>query len=376
MKKTVCLILTAMLIFSPVRAKALSAESYTVVDADTGETLYSEAEDRRMAIASITKIMTALVALERGNTDDEVKITDESQDIEGTSMYLKAGDRIRLEELIYGMMLVSGNDAASAVAIHIGGDEARFTELMNEKAEELGAVNTSFANPHGLSDEKHYSTARDMAIIATAAMKNEDFARIVSTKSVTIGGVTYKNHNKLLWMYDGVIGVKTGYTKAAGRTLVSCCERDGLRLICVTLDDPDDWDDHIALYDRAFSEYKRVKIIDCEADGIDIPVISGGDRSFVTVKAGESVSKLVSKDDKVTVYAELPRFVYAGFKEGDRAGTLYWSINGKKAGEAELVFSEGVRREKPGEQGILDAILDRIKGLVENHLNKYGYYGS
>ena len=375
MKRIVYILLAALTVLSPARAMAVSAASYIVVDADTGETLYEEAADTRRAIASTTKIMTALVALERGNMEDEVRITAESAGIEGTSMYLSAGDTFRLEELLYGMMLVSGNDAASAVAIHIGGSVERFTELMNEKAEELGAVNTSFANPHGLNDDRHYSTARDMAIIASAAMKNEDFARIVSTKSVTVGGVTYKNHNKLLWMYDGILGVKTGYTKAAGRALVSCCERDGLRLICVTLNDPDDWDDHMELYDIAFEEYRRVKVIDSEGDYIELPVISGEGSSTVPVRAAKSVSLLVTEEDEVTVYAELPRFVYADVTEGERAGALRWTVNGEPGGEVELVYSESVERAAGADIGLLDTLMDKLMGFVERHLNKYGYYG-
>ena len=375
MKRVFYTLLAAMLLFAPVKAEALSAGSYIVTDADTGEVLYEDGADTRRAIASTTKIMTALVALERGSMEDVVRITAESAGIEGTSMYLREGDEVRLEDLIYGMMLVSGNDAASAIAIHIGGSEQRFVELMNEKAEELGAVNTSFANPHGLSDEKHYSTARDMAIIAAAAMKNEDFARIVSTKTITIGGVTYKNHNKLLWLCDGILGLKTGYTKASGRTLVSCCEREGLRLICVTLNDPDDWEDHMALYDKAFEEYKRVSVIDGDGDYTELPVISGVDSSSVPVKAEESVSLLLSAEDEVAVYAELPRFVYADVSEGDTAGRLAWTINGEPGGEVKLVYSESVAREDAEQESFFDTLMDRLMGFVEHHLNRYGYYG-
>ena len=242
----------AVLTCIPAVAEAVevSATAAVLLDADTGQMLYEKNSDKQMLIASTTKIMTALVALEQAELDDTITVTWEHM-TEGSSMYLKPGETVRVEELLYGLLLCSGNDAALALTECAGGLEP-FVALMNEKAAALGMVHTSFANPNGLDAEGHYSTARDMAVLAAAAMEEPTFRRICSSRAVTIGQRTMENHNRLLRQVDGCVGLKTGYTKAAGRTLVSCAERDGCRLIAVTLRDGDDWADHAALYEYGF----------------------------------------------------------------------------------------------------------------------------
>lgn len=227
-----------------------SATAAILMDGDTGEVLYEKNPDRQMLIASTTKLMTTLVVLERGGLGDVVTVT-QQHIAEGSSMYLKPGDRVTVEELLYGLLLCSGNDAALALADHCGGLE-RFVAEMNRKAAELGMTGTSFANPNGLDQEGHYSTARDMARLAACAVKNETLVRLCSTRSVTVGGRTMTNHNRLLRSIDGCIGLKTGYTRAAGRTLVSCVRRNGRTLVAVTLQDGNDWADHTALYEFGF----------------------------------------------------------------------------------------------------------------------------
>ena len=227
-----------------------SATAAILMDGDTGEVLYEKNPDRQMLIASTTKLMTTLVVLEHGGLGDVVTVT-QQHIAEGSSMYLKPGDRVTVEELLYGLLLCSGNDAALALTACAGGPEP-FVALMNEKAAALGMTRTSFANPNGLDAEGHYSTARDMAVLAAAAMEEPTFRRICSSRSVTIGQRTMENHNRLLRQVEGCIGLKTGYTKAAGRTLVSCAERCGCRLIAVTLRDSNDWADHAALYEYGF----------------------------------------------------------------------------------------------------------------------------
>ena len=243
-------------------AMEVSATAAVLMDADSGRLLYEKNGGRRMLIASTTKLMTALVALEQGDLQREITVTG-SHMAEGSSMYLRPGEKLTLETLLYGLLLRSGNDAALAVTDCMGG-LAPFVERMNEKAAELGMEHTCFANPNGLDDENHYSTAEDMARLAAAAMEEPVLRRIASTKTARVGGRTMTNHNKLLSRVEGCVGLKTGYTRAAGRTLVSCAERDGVRLVAVTLQDGDDWNDHAALYDRGFRVMRPVKAVERE----------------------------------------------------------------------------------------------------------------
>lgn len=238
----------------PAPAKAVSADHAYVLDGVTERVLFEKNAGERGLIASTTKIMTALVALERAKLTDTITVT-ASHMVEGSSMYLKPGEMVTVEELLYGLMLCSGNDAALVLADCCGGLDA-FVQAMNEKAAALGMKDTSFANPNGLDDENHYSTARDMAVLAAYAAEDPTFRRICSTKTATVGGRSMTNHNKLLRQIEGCIGMKTGYTKAAGRTLVSCAERQGRRLVAVTLCDGNDWADHKTLYEMGFAAYE------------------------------------------------------------------------------------------------------------------------
>ncbi len=245
-------VLCLIFCITPAVAEALevSATAAVLMDADMGQVLYEKNGDRQMLIASTTKIMTALVVLEHAAPDDVITVTPDHM-AEGSSMYLRAGETVRVEELLYGLLLCSGNDAALALTECAGG-LTPFVALMNEKAAALGMAHTSFANPNGLDADGHYSTARDMAVLAAAAVENPTFRRICSSRSVTIGQRTMENHNRLLRQVEGCVGLKTGYTRAAGRTLVSCTERDGCRLVAVTLQDGNDWADHAALYNYGF----------------------------------------------------------------------------------------------------------------------------
>jgi D-alanyl-D-alanine carboxypeptidase len=213
-------VLMAAVLFLPVGVHALSAQKAIVLDAATGRVIYEKDADSRSLIASTTKIMTALVVCEQCNVLDRMRIPKEAVGIEGSSMYLQEGEVLTIQELLYGLMLRSGNDAAVALAIYCGGTVEGFAQLMNDKARVLGLTGTHFVNSNGLDAPDHYSTARDLAILAAYAMDNPIFYKTVSVKTVTVGQRCLRNHNKLLWQLDGADGVKTGYTRAAGRILV------------------------------------------------------------------------------------------------------------------------------------------------------------
>ena len=303
-------------------------------------------------MASTTKIMTALVALESADMSRVVSIPHEAVGVEGSSVYLFEGEELTLEELIYAMLLESANDAAAAIAIAIGGSIEGFAELMNAKAAEMGLENTHFTNPHGLDDDGHYTTARELALIAAEAMRNETFCKIVSTQKKTIpqngneGVRLLINHNRLLKSYDGAIGIKTGYTKKSGRCLVSAAERDGVRLICVTLSAPDDWRDHTALLDHGFSCYSSHALYKCGESDITLPVV-GGVGEYVTLSAEKDICVPLPKgtgEIAATVY--LPRFLYAPVQKGEKIGRIVYSIGGKVIAEAELYAKYSVSQKE------------------------------
>lgn len=361
MKKILCALICVLLVASiPVKAEAaeapvVSARTAVLMDADSGEVLYEKDADEPMLIASTTKIMTALIVLEHCDVNASVVIEPAWTGIEGSSMYLAAGQELTVEELLYGLLLASGNDAAVALACVAAGSVEAFSVLMNEKADALGCENTHFENPNGLDGERHHSSARDMALITRAAIENETFRRIVSSESVTVGELTYLNHNRLLWECDGVFGVKTGYTQAAGRTLVSSCERKGVTLICVTLSAPNDWEDHSALYDWGFDQWTETTVVTPE-DIWTIPVI-GGTMESVSVYPAEEITVFSRRDEDISLSLELPRFVYASVQAGDTAGVAAVSIGGETVEETPIIFSKTIEKREAEEKTILERLV-------------------
>ena len=341
-------ILTAIS-FLPVRSGAVSAQRCILVDAQTGRVLYEKNPDQQGLIASTTKIMTALVVCEQCNVLDRMRIPKEAVGIEGSSMYLQEGEVLTVQELLYGLMLRSGNDAAVALAIYCGGTVEGFAEMMNDKARILGMTNSHFENPNGLDSPGHYSTARDLAILTQYAMKNPIFAKTVSTKSVTVGNRVLKNHNKLLWQVDGADGVKTGYTKAAGRILVSSAQREGRRLICVTMNDPNDWQDHSSLLEDGFSRYTIRQIVE-EGEILGTVEVLGGSGSPVTVRSAEDFSYPMAEGERISVTLSGPGFVYAPVVADAQAGYAHICLDGSPVGKVKLVYEETVEQtqtEKP-----------------------------
>ena len=315
----------------------ISAESAVVMH-EGGRVIYGKNPDKRMLIASTTKLMTAILAIENCSLSDNVEIKPEYCTAEGSSMYLEQGDVYTAVELLKGLLLVSGNDAAVALACHTSGTEEDFVKLMNEKARELGMENSHFENPHGLDSPHHYSTAEDLAILMAYCMKNPAFASLTSLESTVIGEQTLINHNRLLKLCAGCEGGKTGYTDSAGRCLVSCCMRNGTRFICVTLNAPDDWNDHIKLYNWAFSNYSWRNVT--ENITFTVPVISGTEKEAVI--GAEKVGLLLEKDDVLSLRAELPWFEFAPVRSGGRAGEADIFLNGEKIAGAGLFYRDSI----------------------------------
>ena len=320
-----------------------SAESCVLYCLDTNETVYASNEKKRLPMASTTKIMTAVVTLENSELEQIVTVPQSAVGTEGSSAYLMKDERISVKDLLYAMMLESANDAAMVLALSVGGDMEGFVELMNSKASEIGMTDTSFANPHGLDDENHYSTAYDMALLCDYAMENEDFAEITGSYRYETETRLFVNHNRLLKTCEGVVGGKTGFTKRSGRCLVSVAVRDGVRMCAVTLNDPDDWKDHSALYDAAYDVYATVSLSGGE---YNIPVING-EADYVTVTA-EDVNAVCKKTDSDGIDIKVchERFLYAPVKNGETVGYLSYTVEGKEIARTELKVSEDIERTK------------------------------
>lgn len=293
-----------------------------MINADTGRVIYAANAYSRLPMASTTKIMTALLLAEENSPNKTIVTTKEMVKVEGSSMGLLEGDTVSYHDLLYGMLLASGNDAANTTAIALAGNIEKFAEKMNMRAKEIGLENTHFVTPSGLHDDNHYTTAYDLAKLTAFALTNEQFAEAVASKSARLyyGNPPYyrtiTNHNKLLSMYEGAIGVKTGYTKAAGRCLVSAAERDGVTLVAVTLNDKNDWQDHKALLDYGFENSETVTCTPAIPE--TIPVIS---ENNLSIKLGYDPTKIgVSLDDSVTYNVVLPKFVYPPIQVGEAVG--------------------------------------------------------
>ena len=312
----------------PVALTGVSARGAVLLEAGSGDVIFGQNQHARLPMASTTKIMTALVALECLPTDTVVTVTAESVGVEGSSIYLTEGEQLTLEQLLYALLLESANDAATAIAVAVGGSVEGFAALMNEKATELGLTGTHFVNPHGLDHEDHYTTAYELAVIAATALENPVFREICATERMTIplrgeeGVRLLLNHNRLLDSYEGCIGVKTGYTKKTGRCLVSAASREGVTLIAVTLNAPDDWRDHTAMLDYGFGLYRSVTL--CEPAFYSAPLwVVNGTREYVMAENTASLAVVLRRDHgAVTCVVELPRFVFAPVRSGMPLGFL------------------------------------------------------
>ena len=362
MKKTVALLLTPILILwvsvfpasSAVSdTPSVSAHSAALIDIDSKSLLFSKNHEDRMGMASTTKIMTALVAAENYDLTRTVRVAPEAVGVEGSSIYLYEGETLTMEELLYALLLQSANDAAAAIAIAVAGSIDRFADMMNERAQQMGLENTCFTNPHGLNDDSHYTTAYDLAIIAAHALSNETVRRIASTYKQNIpidsdcNPRTLVNHNKLLRLYDGAIGVKTGFTKKTGRCLVSAAERDGLTLIAVTLNAADDWNDHTKMLDYGFENYESLLIAEAGGFKYSLPV-TGGSSDHVTLTNTRELRMTVPRErgDIICRVETFHRFEFAPVMRGREEGYVYCSYGELSFTSSPLICAETVGRKK------------------------------
>lgn len=328
----------------------VSAQSAVVLTADTGTVLFEKDGHTPRPVASTTKIMTALLALEAAQErgDPLVDITQEMVAVEGSSMGLQAGDSISLTGLAAGMLLASGNDAANAAALYLDGSLESFAARMNQRAAVLGMEDTHFVTPSGLDGEDaqglgHLSTAYDMALLARAALEDQAFRQLCSSPSLAVEfaepvkRVTYTNHNKLLTQYQGCVGVKTGFTKEAGRCLVSAAERDGALLIAVTLNAPNDWQDHTALLDYGFSQVEPYQLAGGDVR-LTVPVV-GSPVEVVSLRGsnGGEVTLPLGQGAQVERVVHAPKFLYAPVEAGEQVGEICWYLEGQLLGSAPLI---------------------------------------
>lgn len=370
MKRFTCFFIILVLVFVPVKAKGLgtSAKGAILINGDTGEVIFERNADEKLPMASTTKIMTALLLCENGDFKREITVTAEMLRVEGSSMGLLAGDKVTLHDLLYGLMLASGNDAANVVAYVLGGTVDGFVQIMNNKAQELNLKSTHFATPSGLDGEGHYTTARDLAMLARYAMQNEEFAKAASSKTAVLnyGNPPYRrslsNHNKLLDSFEGAVGIKTGYTKKSGRCLVSAAKRDGKFVIAVTLNDPDDWADHKSMLEYGLSAVNKTEILP-EKTEYTIPII-GGEQENLSIRVEPFVvNSLKTEGFSCEVY--LPRFVYAPITSGEAIGSVVYKNNDTVIERVKLCAEETVDAAAQ-KRKFIEIIKENIKYIFES----------
>jgi D-alanyl-D-alanine carboxypeptidase/D-alanyl-D-alanine carboxypeptidase (penicillin-binding protein 5/6) len=332
---------------------SLSANSAIVMCSDTKEVLYAKSAYEKMPMASTTKIMTALILAEQPDLSKTITVTEQMVAVEGSSMGLLNGDTVSFRDLLYGMLLASGNDAANVTAYALGGGIKGFAIMMNNRAKEIGMTNTSFVTPSGLDDENHYTTAYDMALLTSVALKNSAFRTACSSKSAVLyfGNPPYKrtltNHNKLLGNYEGIIGVKTGFTKKSGRCLVTAAERDGKNVIAVTLNAPDDWNDHKKMLDYGISVTEVARFLNEDLNDV-LPIV-GTDADLIRIKY-DSAELCVSNKSKELIKKKiiLPKFLYAPISAGETIGRIEYYLDNKiiKTSKIYSVADAEIRNKK------------------------------
>ncbi|MBQ8868943.1 MAG: D-alanyl-D-alanine carboxypeptidase [Oscillospiraceae bacterium] len=370
----VFLSVSVLLFALPISSSAsvsVSAIAAVLIDADTKAVLYSKNQDKRLAMASTTKIMTALLALENDKKGESFTVDSKAINVEGSSMGLQDGDKVTLKTLTVGMLMLSGNDAANAAAVFMAGSNASFAKKMNERAAEIGMKNTNFVTPSGLDEENHYSTAYDMALLGAEAIKNAEFLEICSKSKYTVefgaqpSRRTLYNHNRLVKEVEGCIGIKTGFTKKAGRCLVSAVRRGGRTLVCVTLKAPSDWSDHKALYNYGFSLYNESEI---KAEPIKLEIVNS-EKDLVAALPKETPKIMSRQGEKISVKTKIRPFEYAPVYSGQIVGSLCVEVDGAEIYETELILSESAhaKNEKLSEKPLnpFERLIEWFKSLFK-----------
>lgn len=375
LKKVLCCVLSAVVfVCTSIAAECISyddisAKSAVIYCAETGEVLFEKNSAEQRSMASTTKIMTALLALEENTPDRIVTVTEEMVRVEGTSSGLKAGDMLTLRDIVYCMLLESGNEAANAAAIAIGGSFESFADMMNEKAKEIGMNDTSFVTPSGLDDENHYTTAYDMAVLTAHALENPEFVEICSSKKHKITfensekAITLYNHNRLLSEYDDCIGVKTGFTKKSGRCLVSAAKREGITIIAVTLFAPNDWQDHKKMLDFGF-EMTETTASDNDFSSISITVTNSDKASVGVIGQSCLLPCVTGSDMQYEKKVYLQKFLYAPVKKGDVVGFAEYSLGGRAIKKIPLTAAEDAPIKAAQKKN--NNIFDRLFGLFDS----------
>lgn len=363
MKRLVSILMISLILLGwnhEVFAVDISAQSYVLMEECSGRVLLERNAHQKMPMASTTKIMTALVALEEGDLDEMVTIDEESAGVEGSSIYLTPGEEVHLKELVYGLMLRSGNDSAVAIANHISGSLEDFVDSMNHKAREIGAMNTNFMNPHGLHDDNHYSTAYDLGLITRAGFKNDIFREIFSSK--TYKGMREKNNyyinkNKTLWEYDGGDGGKTGYTLRSGRCLVSSASRGNMRLISVSLNAPNWFNDNYSLMDYGFENYKLYRIYD-KNQQLSTGLVEDGAKDKINLLAEGELYYPMTQEEKagVKLKISLEKSLKAPIEKGDLVGHTEVYLKGKLIKKGNLIAGETIKKKS-----FIQRIMEEIK---------------
>ena len=329
----------------------VTATSAIVIEASTGHVIYARNPDGPMFPASTTKIMTLILALERGGLDEIVTVGENAFNTQGSTLWLDTGERIPLQDLLYGMMMVSANDASVAIAEHIDGNVANFAAHMTQRAKELGATNTNFTNPHGLPDDNHYTSARDLALITLHGLKLSGFEQIVTTTEMAFGWIhddnnkTIRTENQLLWTYNGCNGVKTGYTERAGRCVVCSAKRNGIQLISVVLDGLYMWNDSIILLDYGFENVTTATIVKSDEVIKTLPIISGRRKSMPVKTAGEIILPNFKNNDAYEIKYDMPEVLNAPITNGETIGKVRVNIDGREIASTDIVTTADVEQK-------------------------------